>query len=252
MTRNGRGFTLVEVLVVLVIASLVSVLLFQMLGQTLRIRGRFAEQLSESQTGRMRADWLRHALQSLQTEPATSAGRFQGRADALSGPSAAPIGGGAPAVRPIRLEWQPRDGGWVLAYEDERGRWLLWEAAAAERPGFAYLDEQGQSHAQWPPPGTPPPAGLAPAGLPPAAGPAAASGRSSVGGLLGGSGSLLGAAGGLGAGLPGGLAVPAWPQLPVAVVVHWTDAGGRRQARVAAIAGEREPRRPTINLFASP
>lgn len=218
MRRRGSGFTLVEVLVVLVIGSLVSALLFQMLAQTYRLRSRFAEQLAESQTGRMRADWIRQTLQGLQSVTPDAPSRFSGQSAALQGWTSAPIGPRGASLRDFRLEWAPRDSGWELRYSDGETPWPLWAAGAAGRPGFRYVDDQGSEHGQWPPPGLPPP--------PPGAA----------------------ATAGLGQGAP----PREWRQLPAAVLISWHDLSGREQVLVAAIGGDRDAKRPLLNLMSPP
>ena len=218
MRHRSPGFTLVEVLVVLVIGSLVSALLFQMLAQTYRLRSRFADQLSESQTGRMRADWLRQALRGLESLTADAPLRFSGQPATLQGLTSAPIGQRGASLRDFRLEWVPRDSGWELRYADGEAPWPLWGASAAGRPGFRYLDDQGGEHTQWPPPGAPP--------VRPLVGPAITLGQAA--------------------------APPAWRQLPAAVVVSGYDVAGREQVLVAAISGDQDAKRPLLNLMALP
>ena len=218
MKHRSAGFTLVEVLVVLVIGSLVSALLFQMLAQTYRLRSRFAEQLSESQTGRMRADWLRQALRGLESMAQDAPSRFSGQPTTIQGLTNAPINQQGTRLRDVRLEWAPRASGWELLYAEGAAPWPLWAAGAAGRPGFRYIDDQGNEHGQWPPPEAPP---------------------------------LLSAAGA--AAMPGQSAnAPAWRQLPAAIVVSWHDASGREQVLVAAVAGDRDAKRPRLNVMGSP
>ena len=218
MKRRSAGFTLVEVLVVLVIGSLVSALLFQMLAQTYRLRSRFAEQLAESQTGRMRADWLRQSLRGLESLTQDAPSRFSGQSTTLQGLTSAPIGQRGTSLRDFRLEWAPRPSGWELRYSDGETPWPLWAAGAAGRPGFRYIDDQGDEHEQWPPPGTPP-------ALP-----------------------VAGATGTLGQSAP----PPAWRQLPAAILVRWYDPSGREQVLVAAVSGDRDAKRPLLNFMSAP
>ena len=218
MKRQAAGFTLVEVLVVLVIGSLVSALLFQMLAQTYRLRSRFADQLAESQTGRMRADWLRQALRGLESLTQDAPSRFAGQPQRMQGLTSAPIDLRGSAKRDYKLEWTQLGSGWALQYADGGVPWTLWSAGTAGLPGFRYLDAQGGEHRQWPPPGAPP---VAPA---------------------------TDAAAALGLNRP----AATWPQLPSAVVLSWHDAAGREQVLVAAIAADPDVKRPRLNLLAPP
>ena len=217
MKRHGAGFTLVEILVVLVIGSVVSALLFQMLAQTYRLRSRFAEQLGESQTGRMRADWLRQALRGLesQVQDATAPARFSGTSMVLQGSTSAPISQRGASLRSFRLEWVPQTSGWELRYADGEAPWPLWVAGAAMPPGLRYVDDQGSEHAQWPPLGTPPARQFSTAA-------AAAAQRP-------------------------GTTPPGWRQLPAAVLVNWHDLSGREHVLVAAVGGDRDAKRQPLN-----
>ena len=220
MKRRSAGFTLVEVLVVLVIGAVVSALLFQMLAQTYRLRSRFAEQLGESQTGRMRADWLRQALRGLESlaQDGPAPARFFGTAMFLQGLTSAPIGPRGASLRGFRLEWAPQASGWELRYSDGEAPWPLWAAGAAVRPGLRYVDDQGGEHVQWPPPGTPAALQISPA---------AATQR------------------------PGATA-PGWRQLPAAVLVNWHDLAGREHVLVAAVGGDRDAKRPLLDPMTAP
>jgi prepilin-type N-terminal cleavage/methylation domain-containing protein len=216
MKRRKAGFTLVEVLVVLVIGALVSALLFQMLAQTYRLRSRFAEQLGQSQNGRMREDWLRQALRGLESLAQDAPSRFAGRSTSLQGLTSAPIGPRGASLRDFRLEWAPRASGWELRYSDGEAPWPLWTAGAAGRPGLRYIDDQGGEHEQWPPPGSPAARQIAGFSATPVQ------------------------------------SVPEWQQLPAAVLVSWYDLAGREQVVVAVVGGDRDAKRPQINWTGAP
>lgn len=152
MRATARGFTLVEVLVVLVITALVSTMLFQALAQVYRLQGRFGEQLSQSRMGAMRADWFRQVLQGLQTDYPDGKQRFAGSSQRLEGLSATALveGGGAPQW--LTLEVAPATGGGSeLRYTAGSRQVVLLQWAGSGRSGFAYLDDAGAEHADWPP-----------------------------------------------------------------------------------------------------
>lgn len=152
MKATTRGFTLVEVLVVLVITALVSTMLFQALAQIYRLQGRFGEQLSQSRLGAMRADWYRQVLQGLQTDYPDGKQRFTGGSQRLEGLSATALleGGGAPQW--LTLEVAPAAGGGSeLRYTAGTRQVQLLQWSGTGRSGFAYLDDTGTEHADWPP-----------------------------------------------------------------------------------------------------
>ncbi len=148
------GFTLVEVLVVLVITALVSALLFQALAQIYRLQGRFGEQLLQSQGGAMRADWYRQLLQGLSADFVDGKEKFSGKADQLQGLTATAPGVSAGGPRWMTLSIVPSStatqGGSVrLRSGDEEV--VLFEWSARGRAEFAYLDDDGAESPQWPP-----------------------------------------------------------------------------------------------------
>jgi general secretion pathway protein J len=152
MKTRPSGFTLVEVLVVLVITALVSTLLFQALAQVYRLQGRFGEQLAQSQGGAMRADWYRQVLQGLLNDYADGKQRFAGQVQRLEGLSATAltVAGGAPQW--VVMEIRSEADGSELLYQagSQQVTMLRWQGGGE----FAYLDEAGAEHAQWPPMGS--------------------------------------------------------------------------------------------------
>jgi len=147
--QRSAGFTLVEVLVVLVITALVSMLLFQALAQVYRLQGRFGEQLAQSQGGAMHADWYRQLIEGLRTDYAEGRQRFGGQQRKLAGLSSTPLTATGGAAQWITLEIADHE----LRYQagEQRATLMSWpQTGEAE---FAYLDEAGTEHAQWPPSG---------------------------------------------------------------------------------------------------
>lgn len=151
-TKAVRGFTLVEILVVLIIAGAVSGILIQALAQIYRLQERFGQQLAESQDGAMRADWFRQVLQGLQTDFPLGKQLFSGKADGLQGLSVSPLSVEPGAVQEVsvRLDYRAAEARTVVVYEAGEVRSVLF-SWPGRRGGFAYLDAQGQEHPQWPP-----------------------------------------------------------------------------------------------------
>lgn len=152
MKTVDRGFTLIEVLVVLVITALVSTLLFQALAQVYRLHERFGEQLAQSRAGAMRVDWYRQVLQGLQTDYADGKQRFVGDARHLAGLSATPLteSGGAPQWLTLEVAADTSVGGELrYSYGSRSTALLQWSSPG--RAEFAYLDDAGAEHAVWPP-----------------------------------------------------------------------------------------------------
>ena len=145
--RKG-GFTLMEMLVTLVLVSLATMLMFQMLGSYRASRERVQAQ-SGSLDRRMLFDgWFRASVHGLFIDKGLG---FVGDEAHFAGVSLNPLF--APAGAPIAVEWRlgARDGQAEVAYlEEGRGRWRLSLAGAAEAR-FAYLDRDGGQHSTWPP-----------------------------------------------------------------------------------------------------
>lgn len=154
MNAQARGYTLLEVLVVLVITGLVSTVLMQALSQVYGLQQRFGVQLLRSETGAMQADWYRQVVQSLQPELPDSPDRLRGQERELRGLATDPFAVDQGSPRPVEL---------ALRFDDRSGLTRLQmrmdgrEVALAAWPdithsAFIYVDAKGGAHAQWPPP----------------------------------------------------------------------------------------------------
>ncbi len=158
VTRQ-RAFTLLEMLVVLVLVSMVTLLLMQGLSYVLNLRVRFVQQLEDLQQGALKAYWFRSSTAALlpdfrplpkitQNRPAQI---FQGTDVRFSGLTLAGLEA-EPGV-PTAFAWELTyaDGMTQLQYHSEHEQtWTLlsWNG---RRGGFEYLDAQGAWHSAWPP-----------------------------------------------------------------------------------------------------
>ncbi|MDM8545824.1 PulJ/GspJ family protein [Candidatus Venteria ishoeyi] len=173
--NNNRGFTLLEMLVVLVITSLVSMLLFHSLSYVLNLRTRFFEQLEGLQTGTMQQYWFRSSTAAIIPDYEKTphvfqmhdAMIFQGNEQGFSGLTLAALD---------QESGIPTQFGWILAQDsgiytltyspqskvtaygvatDKPASWpiLRWEGETASFPvGFRYLHMDGSWQETWPPP----------------------------------------------------------------------------------------------------
>ncbi len=154
LPERNAGFTLLEVLVVLVILGMASTILLQALGQVYRLQTRFGTQLAQSQGGAMFADWYRQVIQGVQTDVIGGAGVFKGSESELSGVSTTALTTeyGAPTRFTLTLN---HDGGSdltqvVYSSSSSRMNLMSWQGGGTAR--FVYQDEKGERHDQWPPP----------------------------------------------------------------------------------------------------
>ena len=154
---NSRGFTLLEVLVVLVLVSLTMTMLMQGVLYTLQLRTQFLVQQQRLRENFLPESWFRSSSAALAPARADSPEAFQGDRAGFRGLSLAPLLG-EPGV-PVRIEWRltSNDGQQLLQYRQEDREDVIavsaWpEAAHVE---LDYLDGNGRWSERWPPPTTP-------------------------------------------------------------------------------------------------
>lgn len=152
-SRRGGGFTLIEVLVVLIIVGMTSGILFEALERAYRLQDRFGTELFKVQQGQMAADWYRQSVQGLRPDRSDGHNVFQGGEKEFSGLSSNPLSDdyGAPTPVTWKIRNNPQNGASELVYiEDKRETVILaWGGSAAR---FIYLDEKLEPHDVWPPP----------------------------------------------------------------------------------------------------
>ena len=150
--RSG-GFTLIEMLVVLIIVAMSSSVLYQALERAFRLQQRFGTELLREQEGQMAAGWYRQTVQGLYPDFPDGQSRFQGREEEFSGLSSNALGAdyGVPTAVTWRLRSDSAKGTTELLYV-EAGREtpiLTWRARGAR---FVYIDSAQAAYASWPPP----------------------------------------------------------------------------------------------------
>ena len=147
--RAAPGFSLMEALVMLVLVSFTSLLMFQMLGSYRIAKERVVAQSGGIDRRALFEAWFRDSVHSLH---AAKRVEFQGDARSFSGLSFNSASGLPGAA--VEIKWmlaQTADGGWEVSYaEGGRERWRL-PLAAASSVSFAYLDGNGNSQDSWPP-----------------------------------------------------------------------------------------------------
>lgn len=148
---NQTGFTLIEVLVVLIITGMIGGILFQALERAYRLQERFGIELFSAQQGQMAADWYRQTIQGLQPDYPDGQNIFQGNDREFSGLSNNPLNGEYGAPTPITWRLSNNKGITELVYlEGKRETTILsWLGHEAR---FIYFDEKQAPHDKWPPP----------------------------------------------------------------------------------------------------
>ena len=152
--RSGQaGFTLIEVLVVLIIVGMTSGVLFEALERAYRLQERFGIALFKAQQGQMAADWYRQTIEGLQPDDLDGAHVFKGKDNEFSGLTSNPLSGEYGAPTPVTWEVRNnrKDGRTELVYIEGKHETsvLSWGSKQAR---FIYLDEKLMPYSSWPPP----------------------------------------------------------------------------------------------------
>ncbi|MGH8075370.1 MAG: PulJ/GspJ family protein [Lysobacter sp.] len=163
--QGTAGFTLLEMLVVLMIAGMALALTTQALGQFQRAHKRASASEQAGREYRLSEAWFRASVRALTAVPNTrlpgeavdSAGGedappvFEGRSDGFSGLTLAPVlaGQGLGVVQAWQVVTGPA-GTEVLELQ-EQGRRALLSLPGMGRLRLHYLDDEGELHDRWPP-----------------------------------------------------------------------------------------------------
>lgn len=155
MKNNDRkcyGFTLLEMLVVLLLSSLVTMLLLQGLQHVFRLQRNFGAEQFSTQQGAMQVAWFRQSINGLMPEYPDGNNKFRGDTRQLQGLTVAALD--APDGTLVHFQWQlnfdPKQGRTLLKYgRDEKASTIMaWEGNGG---GFRYLDANAEAHDEWPP-----------------------------------------------------------------------------------------------------
>jgi len=146
-----KGFTLVEMLVVLVLVSLVMTLTMQGLSSALDLRGRVIKEVVHQQTTRLQQYWLRSVVASLYPEQVHRTDVFKGDRQKISGLTLAPLISDTGIPVPFTLSIQRSQGQASMVYrEADFDPWVLatWQDTATG--GFRFRDADGKWTSKWP------------------------------------------------------------------------------------------------------
>lgn len=151
--RRTGGFTLVEVLVVLVVAALVSGVLLGGFERVLDIRLRLTGFLDGVEGPTLIADWFRASVAGLVPDVRGGHDRFTGSARRLSGLSLAPLN--AAAAVPTAITWEvtfdPAAGRTYLRYRNGGGPEMTIASWPGDYGGLSYCDSAFACQPSWPP-----------------------------------------------------------------------------------------------------
>lgn len=167
-TSRTAGFTLLEMLVVLLITGMAMALTFQVLGQFQRAHARVGASERTTREQRLSDAWFRESVQGLYpaADPATvEAGLstwlekaelepvFSGDADGFTGVTLSPVwaGQGIPTVQHWKIIRAPAGARLELMESGSPSLQLQLRLPHADEMRFLYLDTAGKSYSQWPP-----------------------------------------------------------------------------------------------------
>jgi prepilin-type N-terminal cleavage/methylation domain-containing protein len=152
-SRPQLGFTLIEMLVVLLIVGIVSGLLFEGAAQLMGMQARIERQLTNLRGEALRADWLRQVVQGLQPDYQDGKGVFKGTQSGFSGLTTNSLSAGYAGLQPfaVALVRDAARNTMLLRYGNEENAPVLlsWPGDQAR---LRYIDDRGEAHEDWPPP----------------------------------------------------------------------------------------------------
>lgn len=151
--RSPKGFTLMEMLVVLVIVGLISTFLMQGLTHVLHLRVRFSSQSLKQTKESLRSYWFRSVASALTPDHPNEKNVFSGTVARFQGMTFAPLKGMIGVPTGFVMELSYKEGKIFLNYKEE-GDNDSWELAdwTGEKGEFSYLDDESRWRQQWPPP----------------------------------------------------------------------------------------------------
>ena len=149
---SEQGFTLLELLVVLVLVSFITALMMQGMSYVARVNEAFMGESDLRQTRERVFGWFGDAITFLSApEPNDPSGRFRGDALSFEAVTLNSVDRreGIPVPFAFRLEEQGGAAELIYVRRVEARRWPLLLVASDAH--FEYLDAQGQRHSDWPP-----------------------------------------------------------------------------------------------------
>jgi prepilin-type N-terminal cleavage/methylation domain-containing protein len=148
----AHGFTLVEMLVVLILTGLISGILFQALSQVFHLQSRIGAETGALRQQAMVADWFRQTIAGAQPDFEDGKNKFQASRRRIAGLTTTPLTAEQGALEPftLTLEFDSRRGETVLRY-GEGGDATALMAWPGDYGQFVFLDADHAEHEGWPP-----------------------------------------------------------------------------------------------------
>ena len=147
-----KGFTLMELLVVLVLISLLMTTLMQGLSYFLKLKERGSELVLTQQKTKMQEDWFKLLIQGFTPYQRFSKKVFKGNKTELTGQTLTTLTSSAASIVDISLKLEQTSGMIRLIYVEGNYIWRLGEWVSKEAH-LSYQDREGNMHKSWPPKG---------------------------------------------------------------------------------------------------
>lgn len=147
------GFTLLEMLVVLIMIGLITVLLLQGAAYVFQLRSRLLIHLNDLQQGAIQEFWFRSTTAAIVTDYNDGKHIFRGDEHEFSGLTLAALDMTIGAPTAFAWQLQSSNGVMVLRYQNSRNEY--WEVSRwtgdPDQSYFRYMAKDGEWHTQWPP-----------------------------------------------------------------------------------------------------
>lgn len=146
-----RGFTLLEMLVVILLTGMITTILFQGLSQVFRLQTHFDAELDHQRIDTMSLDWYRQVVKSIQPDFPDGKNKFRGTAKEMSGiaSNALSLEAGVEAFR-LSLDYNADDQTTSLNYKGH-GKPVTLITWPGNKGLFRYQDDQQIKQDSWPP-----------------------------------------------------------------------------------------------------
>lgn len=147
--RQSSGFTMLEVLVVLVLISLVTALVMQGLSAVFQIRQKIRDTLLVNKPVTLQQAFLRSTLSAMTADDIKGEHRFTGTAQKITGLTLAPLLSLQGIPLSVELSVQRQEDSCLLRYTESGsppiilGRWLH------DHCYFSFFAEQGKEQSEW-------------------------------------------------------------------------------------------------------
>ena len=148
-----RGFTLIEMLVVLVLVGLITGILFSAFERVLDIRLRLAAFLEGVDVPTLVAGWYRDSVEGMIPDVVGGAYQFAGGPRQMTGLSLMPVEGvaGVPTRISWELDYQEDERRTYLRYQAENQGWQAIASWPGDLGGFYYCAPDLSCYRNWPP-----------------------------------------------------------------------------------------------------